>query len=167
MWVHQRRAHIRVLFEKYRQQIADGHSPSQGLLFPERVELSVNESLVLDTISEELLSLGFDISSLGGGTFVLNGVPVGIDGLEPTKLLCDVVRCAMEQTGEFKDSVHDRIANAMAKEVAIVMGQLLSQEEMNVLVGELFQTSMPSRTPDGLPIVHIMSDAEIDRCFSK
>ena len=73
----------------------------------------------------------------------------------------------MEQTGEFKDSVHDRIANAMAKEVAIVMGQLLSQEEMNVLVGELFQTSMPSRTPDGMPIVHIMSDAEIDRCFSK
>ena len=167
MWVHQRRAHIRVLFEKYRQQIADGHSPSQGLLFPERVELSVNESLVLDTIGEELLSLGFDISSLGGGTFVLNGVPVGIDGLEPTKLLCDIVRCAMEQTGEFKDSVHDRIANAMAKEVAIVMGQLLSQEEMNVLVGELFQTSMPSRTPDGQPVVHIMSDAEIDRCFSK
>ena len=167
MWVHQRNAHIRVLFEKYRRQITDGHSPSQGLLFPERVELTMNEALALESVSEELLSLGFDISSLGGGTYVLNGVPVGIEGLQPVKLLSEILHQAVEQTGDVKEKVYDRMANAMAKEVAIVSGQILSQEEMTVLINDLFGSSMPSHTPDGSPVIYIMNDAEIDRNFVK
>ena len=167
MWVHQRNAHIRVLFEKYRRQISEGHSASQGLLFPERIELTMNEGLALESVSEEMLSLGFDISSLGGGTYVLNGVPVGVEGLQPTKLLSEILHQVVEQTGDVKEKVYDRMANAMAKEVAIVSGQVLSQEEMTVLINDLFGTSMPSHTPDGAPVIHIMSDAEIDRNFLK
>ena len=166
MWVHQRRAHIRVLFEKYRLQMSERRGASQGVLFPERVELSMNESLVLESISDELVSLGFDISSLGGGTFVLNGVPVGIEGLQPVKLLTDIIHSAMEQTGDVAEKVRDRIAAAMAKAVAIVSGQLLSQDEMASLIDDLFNTSMPSHTPDGKSVIHIMSDSEIDRNFS-
>lgn len=167
MWVHQRRAHIRVLYEKYRQQIGEKRGASQGVLFPERVELSMNEALVLESISEDLVSLGFDISSLGSGTFVLNGVPVGIEGVQPVKLLTDIIHSAMEQTGDAREKVCDRIAAAMAKAVAIVTGQLLSQEEMASLVDDLFNTTMPSHTPDGKLVIHIMNDAEIDRNFSK
>ena len=166
MWVHQRRAHIRVLFEKYRQQMSERRGASQGVLFPERVELSMNESLVLESISDDLVSLGFDISSLGGATFVLNGVPVGIEGLQPVKLLTDIIHSAMEQTGDVAEKVRDRIAAAMAKAVAIVSGQLLSQDEMASLIDDLFNTSMPSHTPDGKSVIHIMSDSEIDRNFS-
>ena len=165
MWVHQRRAHIRVLFEKYRQQMSERRGASQGVLFPERVELSMNESLVLESISDDLVSLGFDISSLGGATFVLNGVPVGIEGLQPVKLLTDIIHSAMEQTGDVAEKVRDRIAAAMAKAVAIVSGQLLSQDEMASLIDDLFNTSMPSHTPDGKSVIHIMSDSEIDRIF--
>ena len=166
MWVHQRRAHIRVLFEKYRLQMSERRGASQGVLFPERVELSMNESLVLESISDDLVSLGFDISSLGGATFVLNGVPVGIEGLQPVKLLTDIIHSAMEQTGDVAEKVRDRIAAAMAKAVAIVSGQLLSQDEMASLIDDLFNTSMPSHTPDGKSVIHIMNDSEIDRIFS-
>ena len=166
MWVHQRRAHIRVLFEKYRQQMSERRGASQGVLFPERVELSMNESLVLESISDDLVSLGFDISSLGGATFVLNGVPVGIEGLQPVKLLTDIIHSVMEQTGDVAEKVRDRIAAAMAKAVAIVSGQMLSQDEMASLIDDLFNTSMPSHTPDGKSVIHIMSDSEIDRNFS-
>lgn len=167
MWIHQRRAHIRVLFEKYSKQISDTPAASQGLLFPERVELSMNEALTLESISSELASLGFDISALGGGTFALNGVPVGIDGLEPVKLLTEIIHSSMEQAGSIKEKTRDRIALVMAKEVAIVVGQLLTQEEMSVLVDDLFNTSMPAHTPDGNPVIYIMSDSEIERNFAK
>ena len=166
MWVHQRRAHIRVLFEKYRLQMSERRGASQGVLFPERVELSMNESLVLESISDDLVSLGFDISSLGGATFVINGVPLGIEGLQPVKLLTDIIHSAMEQTGDVAEKVRDRIATAMAKAVAIVSGQLLSQDEMASLIDDLFNTSMPSHTPDGKSVIHIMNDSEIDRIFS-
>lgn len=167
MFVHQRRAHIRVLYEKYRKQLQESCAPVQGLLFPERVELSVGESAVLESIGPELLSLGFDISSLGGGTYALQGVPADLDGLSPVKLLMDIVHGAMEQTVEAKEKMHDRLANVMAKDVAIVSGQLLSPQEMKTLVDELFVTALPSRTPDGRTIIHIVSDNEIDRFFVK
>ena len=167
MWVHQRRAHIRVLFEKFRSQMMAKQALSQGLLFPERVEATVKESVVIDAISEELSSLGFDISSLGGGTYVLNGVPADLDGLSPVKLLMDVVHDIMEQTNDAKEKLYDKIALSMAKEVAIVVGQLLSQDEINMLVDNLFATSMPSRTPDGAVITYIMGDNDIDRNFSR
>ena len=72
----------------------------------------------------------------------------------------------MEQTGDVAEKVRDRIATAMAKAVAIVSGQLLSQDEMASLIDDLFNTSMPSHTPDGKSVIHIMNDSEIDRIFS-
>ena len=167
MWVHQRRAHIRVLFEKYRSQIGGQHGASQGLLFPERMELTMGEALTFEAISEEIASLGFDVSSLGGNTFVLNAIPTGIEGLSSVKLLTDIIQSAIEQAGDVKEKVRERIAATMAKEVAIVTGQLLSHEEMATLVNELFCTSMPSHTPDGKPVIYIMNDNEIDRNFAK
>ena len=166
MWVHQRRAHIRVLFEKYRLQMNSEHAASQGLLFPERVELSVAEAVALESVQEELFSLGFDISSLGGGSYALNGVPVGIDGLSPAKLLADILHSVMEQTLDMKNRLRDRIALSMAKDVAIVVGQMLSPDEMNILVSELFATSQPLRTPDGDIVFFIMSDTEISKNFA-
>lgn len=167
MWVHQRRAHIRVLFEKYKEQMHDKRAVSQGLLFPERVDVTLNESVTIDNIQEELTSLGFDISSLGGGSFAINGVPSGIDGLSPVKLLMDIVHGVMDETNSAKTKISERIALSMAKEVAVVAGQLLSAEEMTSLVDDLFRTSMPSITPDGHTIVHIMPDKDIESIFLK
>ena len=167
MFVNQRRAHIRVLYEKYIKQLQNSSAPVQGLLFPERVELSVAESAVLESISADLHSLGFDISSLGGGTFALQGVPADLDGFSPEKLLMDIIHCAMERTFEAKDKLHDKLANVMAKDVAVISGQVLSAEEMQNLVDELFRTPLPARTPDGRTIIHIVSDNEIERFFTK
>lgn len=167
MWVHQRRAHIRVLFEKYKEQIRDKRAVSQGLLFPERVDVTLNESVTIENIQEELSFLGFDISSLGGGSFAINGVPSGIEGLSPVKLLMDIVHGVMDETNNAKAKIDERIALSMAKDVAVVTGQLLSAEEMTSLVDDLFRTAMPSITPDGQTIVYIMPDKDIERNFSK
>ena len=167
MWVHQRRAHIRVLFEKYKEQIRDKRAVSQGLLFPERMDVTLNESVTIENIQEELSFLGFDISSLGGGSFAINGVPSGIEGLSPVKLLMDIVHGVMDETNNAKAKIDERIALSMAKDVAVVTGQLLSAEEMTSLVDDLFRTAMPSITPDGQTIVYIMPDKDIERNFSK
>ena len=166
MWVHQRRAHIRVLYERYKEQMQERRAVSQGLLFPERVEATLNEAVTIENIQEELSSLGFDISSLGGGSFAINGVPSGIEGLSPVKLLMDVVHGVMDETDNSK-KINERISLAMAKDVAIVAGQLLSLDEMTVLIDDLFRTSSPSITPDGAIIVHIMPDKDIERNFSR
>lgn len=167
MWVHQRRAHIRVLFDKYMKQLCEKRGHIQSLLFPERLELTVNEAVVLESMTEELTSLGFDVSSLGGSTYIVNGVPVGIDGLSPIALLKEIINSQLEQTADAKRKVHEGIALSMARKVAIVLGQILTGEEMNSLIGELFKCETPARTPDGKLIVHMISDAEVTRFFAK
>ncbi len=167
MWVHQRRAHIRVLFEKYRKQLDGSVASSQGMLFPERVDLSVSEAQTIETIMGNLLSLGFDVSSLGGNSYALQGVPVGLDGLDPVALLFDIIHSAAEQTFDSKDKLYDKMALSMAKAVALVQGQVLQAEEMSLLVAELMQTSMPQRTPDGAVIIYTMQDTEIQKFFGR
>lgn len=167
MWVHQRRAHIRVLYEKYRKQLREKSAPVQGLLFPERVDLSLAESAVVDSLGEELLYLGFDVSSLGSGTYMIQGVPSGLDGLSPVKLFMEILHAAKEETLDAKEKLYERLALVMAKEVAIVAGQLLTVDEMKALIDELFATPTPSRTPDGRVVLHIMSDNEVERFFAK
>lgn len=165
MWVHQQRAHVRILYDRYISQLSGHSGHIQGLLFPERVELTVNESAIVDSIIDELTALGFDISSLGGGSYALQGVPVGVDGLDPSKLFLDIVHSVMEQTASVKEKLNERLALAMAKRVAIVSGQVLSLDEMTTLVEQLFKTDMPSHTPDGKCVIYIMPDAEIERNF--
>ena len=165
MWVHQRRAHIRVLYEKYKEQMLEKPAASQGLLFPERVEATLSEAVTIENIQDELSALGFELSSLGGGSFAINGVPAGIDGLVPAKLLMQVVHSAIDETNCVKSKIEDRMALSMAKEAAIVAGQLLTSDEMTALVDDLFRTSMPSIAPDGSTIVYIMPDKDIERNF--
>lgn len=167
MWIHQRRAHIRVLFEKYRRQLYDKRGVVQGLLFPERIELSVAESLALETVADELSYLGFDISSLGGGTYALQGVPAGIDGLDPAALLTEVVHSVMEQPTDAREKLYEKMALSMARQMAVVMGQVLRIDEMSALVNDLFLTEMPLHTPDGATIVYTMQDSDIARYFGK
>lgn len=167
MFVHQRRAHIRVLYERYLSQLGGMRAASQGLLFPERVELSVNENAVYGTVADEFASLGFDISSLGGNSYALHGVPAGIDGLNPVQLMLDIIHSVMEQTGDTKDALRERMALSLARSMAIVVGQVLQQSEMELLLDELMVTSMPQRTPDGNIVIYKLSDTEIARHFGK
>lgn len=165
--VHQRRAHIRILFERYRRALYDKHGVSQGLLFPERVELTVNESVTLDAIIDDLASLGFDISSLGGGSYALQGAPSGLDGLDPAVLLTDIVHSAMELPLDAKEVLYEKMALSMARQMAIVAGQVLQPEEMATIVNALFETEQPQRTPDGSIILYTMQDCEMDRVFGR
>lgn len=167
MWIHQRRAHIRVLYDTYRTQLYERRGNIQRVLFPERVELSVNEGLVLESIMEQLSYLGFEISSLGGTSYAIQGVPAGIEGLNPVALLTDILHSVMESTFEVGEKLYDTIALAMAKQVAIVVGQVLTVEEMNVLVNNLFKCNIHGRTPDGKTIVYVQPDSEILRVFEK
>ena len=167
MWIHQRRAHIRVLYDEYRKQLDEKKGCTQRVLFPEQITLSVAEGLALDGIMDELAYLGFEISSLGGASFAVQGIPAGIDGLNPTSLLCDILHSVMECTSDVGEKLYDRLAIAMARQVAIVPGQILTGEEIQALVSNLFNCKMNARTPDGKTIIYVETDTEIARFFSK
>ena len=126
MLIDQHRAHVRVLFDRYMTQIRQRQGVSQGVLFPELIQLPVSEAAVLESLSDDLAAVGFDLSPLGGGSYAINGIPSGIEGLNPVELVRNMVHTAMEKGSDVKEEVRTILALTLARAAAIVYGQVLS-----------------------------------------
>lgn len=167
MVVNQHRAHVRILFERYLKQLNEQAGVSQGVLFPEILELSMTQAAAMEALLDDFSHLGFDISNMGGGSFAIQGIPESIAGLNPTKLVSDMLASTIEKGNMRKEEIHHDMALTMARSSALVVGEVLSSVEMNVLVDELFATEMPSYTPDGKKTFIVIEDQNIEDMFSK
>ena len=165
MMIDQHRAHIRVLFEQYINQIRNKQGVSQGVLFPEIIQLPSSEATVLLSIIDDISAIGFEVTDLGGGSYAINGVPSGIEGLNPVELIRNMVHTAMEKGSDVKEEIQNMLALTMARSAAIVYGQVLSDEEMRCLVDNLFATPAPNHTPDGHTILATIKEEDIERLF--
>lgn len=166
MIVDQHRAHVRVLYDRYIGQMARQENTTQGLLFPELLTLASADAQILERNMEDVRHLGFDVASIGGGSFSINGLPAGIEGLNPQAVLCDMIESVREgKTPELSENRH-RMALSLARVAAIVEGQVLSQGEMDVLMSDLLKSSNPNISPDGRTIIAILKQDSIARMFA-
>ena len=161
MVIDQHRADVRIRYERYMQQIDSRAVASQQLLFPETVRLSPSEAVVLTKMMPSLSGVGFDLSDLGGHTFAVNGVPAGIEGINPVQLLQQMVADASSE--QELSALHSAVALSLAQSVAVPYGQVLSNDEMERIVNELFACSNVNYTPNGKSILAILPQADIDR----
>ena len=165
MVVNQHRAHVRVLFDQNMQCINSGNRPSQKELFPIVVQFEKADCIVLENLMEDICSLGFDLSNLGGGAYSVNGIPAGLEGIDISILLHDMVVSAKEMTNDIRREAQEALALTMAENAAIVYGQVLSSMEMERLLRDLFATKIPARTPDGKLVYTILDDKMLNDLF--
>ena len=165
MMVDQHRAHIRILYHRYMTQLSQQRSTSQGMLFPEMLNLSMAQAVAMEHLLDDFGSLGFDITNMGGGSFAIQGIPTGIEGLTPSVLVEHILVDAIERGDVSKEEVHRTMALTMARSAAIVVGQVLTMEEMTRLIDELFACDVPAYTPDGKKTFVIIDEEEISKRF--
>ncbi|MBR6286775.1 MAG: DNA mismatch repair endonuclease MutL [Bacteroidaceae bacterium] len=165
MIIDQHRAHKHILFHRYMKQIESNGRASQGLLFPEILQLPQSESVVLDNNIDILTAVGFELNNLGGGSYAIVGIPAGTEGLNAQELLQSIVNSIIDCTQPANEEIKSRIALSLASSAAIVAGQVLSNEEMEALIDELFQCETPSYTKDGNLIFTIVKQNDIDKLF--
>ena len=176
MIIDQHRADVRILFERYASagsaEGGDAMTSSQRLLFPETMQLSPSDTVIIEQILPELSGLGFDLSPLGGGTFAVNGIPASLEGIEPISLIQqiladvadhDAMGGAVSQAMDL--SVSQSLYLSLARAAAIPYGQVLSNDEMENIVNSLFSCSNVNYTPDGKPILVILPQTDIDALF--
>ncbi len=165
MLIDQRRAHIRILFDRYSAQLSQHQGNGQRLLFPEIVELSPAEEAMLLSIQQDLTDIGFDLSPLGAGSHAIHAIPASIEGVPPTRLVLDLLHASMEKASSLQSEIHYELALTLARSAALIHGQALTPEEMSRLTDSLFQCRECNFTPDGKPIFIILKQDEIDRLF--
>jgi len=162
MIIDQHRADIRILYEKYVAQQRAMTSNTQKMLFPETIQFSASDAVMFESILPMLSGLGFDLSDLGGNTYAINGIPAGIEGIDPVMLLQRMVSDALEKGRGVTDEINSTVALSLARSAAIPYGQILSNEEMENLINELFACSNANYTPDGKAILCILPQSDIE-----
>ena len=165
MIIDQHRAHIRILYEEYLARIARHSGISQQMLFPEMVNFTPSETVMLQSMLPDLTSLGFELTPLGSGSYSINGVPAGIDGLDYVHLLKEMVAEYAETGSSAADGISRTLALRLARSAAVPYGQVLGNAEMENIVNELFTCSNVNYTPDGKPIVAMLKQHDIEHLF--
>lgn len=163
MIIDQHRADIRIRYERYLAQLKARTAGSQCVLFPEVIQFSPSEEVVLEKILPELNAMGFDLSDLGHHSYGLNAVPTGMDGIDYVQLVKDMVSDTIGKGVGNLNEIHASLALSMARYAAIPQGQVLSNEEMENIVNELFACSNVNYTPNGKAVLCILPQREIEQ----
>ena len=163
MIIDQHRADIRIRYDQYLAQLQTRSAETQQVLFPEVIIFTVAEQAVLEQVLPRLSAIGFDLADLGQGSYAINGIPAGIEGLNTIQLLHDMVSEAQENMTSTADQLGEALALTMARHTAIPQGQVLNNDEMENLVNELFACSNVNYTPDGHTILAILPQQDIEQ----
>ena len=166
MVIDQHRADLRIRYDCYMHQLTETPASSQRLLFPETIDLTPAEAALMPDLLPALSAVGFELTPLGPVSYAVNGVPAGIDGLQPAVLVRDLLQVPTSMAASIgQQSLYHSLALTLARQSAIPYGQLLSNEEMDVLVNNLFTCSDVNHTPDGRPVLAILPQGDLERLF--
>jgi len=163
--IDQHVAHERILYERAMASREKQAGLSQQLLFPQTVQLSHEDYLVVTEIMPYLEKIGFGLKEFGKNTVVIESVPVET-GINNEKGLL------LEMIDEYKNlrtdnEVWEAVAKAFACKSAIKSGESLTVMEMANLIDQLFATKEPYFCPHGRPIVINLPLEEIDKRFGR
>jgi DNA mismatch repair protein MutL len=165
--IDQHVAHERVLYEKILKFLeADRNVPSQQLLFPQTLDLALEDYLVFSENKEWLEKIGFAINELSGRTVMIEAIPADVKVGHESKILIQILDYYRENEGS-KYQPHEKIAAAFACKNAIKSGEKLSLDEMNSLVDQLFATKEPYFCPHGRPVIITFGLEELDKKFKR
>lgn len=162
MIIDQHRAHTRILYEQYLNRVKRQQTQSQKLLFPEMLHLTPSEHISLEKVMPELTALGFELTHMGGDAYAINAMPSGLNGLKADTLLHDMIASAEECTSSVIDDINSSLALSLAQHAAMPYGNVLDNNEMDLLVNQLFACTNFNYTPNGKSIMTILKQTEIE-----
>jgi len=165
--VDQQKANERIIFEKISSNAEGQAITRQRVLFPQTIQLSAVDSEVITELTADLDSLGFEISDMGGGTFVINTVPSNMPSNEIIDFIDGLLENFKKDRTDSSDDQRIKLARIIAGNIAVKTAQTLKVEEMQQLIDELFACQVPDVAPDGSRVLRIIQVNEIDKLIGR
>lgn len=165
MIVDQHRAHVRVLFEQYIKQLDATTISSQRVLFPEVLQLTTSQNIILKELEPEMEKIGFNLAQLSDNDWSINAVPAGMENVNIKDTILQVIDEVSMGGTSITTKVYESIALRVAKSAAIPYGKTMLQEEMDTLLSKLLCLPNPNYTPDGKTIISVLSNDQLEKMF--
>jgi DNA mismatch repair protein MutL len=165
--VNQRLAWEKIYFEEASIALQKKENlPSQKELFPQTIQVSAGDAAIIALLLPELKCLGFDISDFGKQTFILYGIPSGVESGAAQSFLEGLIENYKNSTeSEIKNPENTFIAKSYARKMAAKNCKMLSQEEREALLERLFKINSPDIATDGKKVFIELTPDKIEDWF--
>ncbi len=164
----QHAAHERVLYEQLLEQMESNRTASQKLLLAETVELASPDATFLTEQVETLSRLGVGVSVFGERTFLLDALPPFAKVKDAKGFLLTLID-ELKAAGSSVNSMRlgeDMVTKTVCRH-AIKANDAMSESELEGLLHDLRQCSMPYTCPHGRPTLIEMSYPELEKKFGR
>ena len=158
--IDQQRAHERVLYDRL-TRCSGGQPSSQTLMFPLQCRFSAADAEMLGELLPDLKQYGFDLSPLNQTTFVVSATPADLKEGDLQALLDQMLTDYKGSTMQKFSHRSESLCLSLARQMAVKAGTILSQEEMQQLMADLFACPMAELSPSGKRIITIVKPEEL------
>ncbi len=168
VFIDQHAAHERILFERFKKAYESRSERSEKLLLPVLIELSAEESWILESAGEALKMIGFEIEPVGEKLFAIRSIPTFIDQKDPKEMVRGILDelSFSERKGKGEAILHT-ILITLACHSAIRGNFPLKKEEMEKLMENLASFHPASTCPHGRPIFFVLPLEELRKQFKR
>lgn len=163
--IDQKRAHERILYERFLQILSGDLHLSQQDLYPRTVNLNAADHALLMEILDDVTSLGFDVRDLGNHSIAINGMPPDAGDRDAAEIIEEFLEYYKQTGADIKLKAREKLALSMARAAAVPHNRPLENQEMRDLVDNLFASSDPGVTPDGRKIYAIFTLEDMEKRF--
>ncbi len=167
--VDQHAAHERLVYERFKQQVAENGIDVQHLLTPEIVQMDDTDCARLLEQRDIFLKSGLDIEPFGAGAIAIRAFPALLTGkINPQKLLHDLADDLREQdkTTHLEEKLNAVLAT-MACHGSVRSGRRLTTPEMNALLRDMERTPLAGQCNHGRPTFIALSLTDIEKLFGR
>ncbi len=168
IFIDQHAAHERIVFNQYKNQYETKSIVSENFLIPVTMELSTEESFILDSHLEELQSMGYEIDAIGQRVYAIRSKPSFIQQKDTKAMVREILDelSSLRREGKRADVI-DTILITVACHSAIRGHFPLRREEMEKLVETLYPFNLSATCPHGRPIFFSYRLDELKKQFKR
>lgn len=166
MFIDQRRAHERILYERLSAMINENRCQSEHLMFPEIVAIGAEDACIIEEIGDELHRAGMDVEyDADKGQLIIKSIPSMMVSAEIQAFIESIVYDFRNGEVDIQSGVMDYVTQILSMKGAIPYGKLLSVSEMTTIFDDLFACQSPSLTPRGKTVFAIVPMNTIESLF--
>lgn len=166
--IDQHAAHERIVLERFKNAMLNKEKlPSQILLLPEVVDLSITQKSALLSEFESLKKLGLVLEEFGSA-IIVKEIPALIKDANIKKMITDLAdeMAELGATSIIEDKIN-HIASTIACHGSVRAGRSLNIAEMNHLLREMEKTPFSAQCNHGRPTYVKLNLEDLERLFHR
>lgn len=167
LMIDQHAGHERLLYDRFKKDFENNSLAIQPLLVPYVLNLNYQEWSYIHENIETLAHLGFEIEEFGNNSFKVNSVPVLLRNINIAEFFNSILH---DISGNLSIKKTDLMEEYLAKSAcrsAVKANDILSSNEIDILLNQLSTPDQVLLCPHGRPIVLRITNTEIEKWFKR